>query len=499
MCERGTEVALFDYADGAESVLGYSSWVLYDADNERNFDGCIGRFAARFGDRVVGLHGFSKVDGFLATHPEILHLYMIKCDNDRQVAKQPNVRTYVHAVFDAGDPYGDVYARISPCVPTQRNDGSTSSVPVVPHIVRRQEASGSDLRAEYGIPPDATVFGRYGGYESFDIDAAREAVLEIARAQSGPNAAASDTGGVADGGCVDGRCTTPIYFIFMNTPPLGEPLPHIIHVAKSSDASRKSAFIRTCDAMLHARSMGETFGLAVGEFSAHNRPVITSSAHHDDGNARFHLDTLGSKGLYYHDTPSLLTLLRSFDRLAARRKDWNAYRQFEPGPVMQTFDKVFIRGKPRRDVPDWKRWKHGGGGRSAGAMGGGGVSSRGRPTKEQMADFHREHERMRRVHDELGRLRGLPAVPEEACDGRYRVLCAQAALRLAPSTSAATVGAPLLRGATCRVVATRGEWVRLAEPCAEQSEPEPDAATQPLPRWMLTHHPEDGLLAEPDP
>ena len=32
-----------------------------------------------------------------------------------------------------------------------------------------------------------------------------------------------------------------------------------------------------CDAMLHARSSGETFGLAVAEFSASNRPVATES------------------------------------------------------------------------------------------------------------------------------------------------------------------------------------------------------------------------------
>ena len=34
---------------------------------------------------------------------------------------------------------------------------------------------------------------------------------------------------------------------------------------------------------------GETFGLAVAEFAAHNRPVLTSSAHTNRGRAR-HLD-----------------------------------------------------------------------------------------------------------------------------------------------------------------------------------------------------------------
>ena len=140
-------------------------------------------------------------------------------------------------MFDAGDPYGEVYAKISPCVP--------GSCPVVPHIVMPQQSNGPDLRTELGIPLDATVFGRYGGYESFDIDAAREAVLEVARAALADAAA-------------NHRESPSIFFLFMNTPPLSAPLPNIIHVQKTSDAVYKSKFIRTCDAMLHARSVGET-------------------------------------------------------------------------------------------------------------------------------------------------------------------------------------------------------------------------------------------------
>lgn len=64
--------------------------------------------------------------------------------------------------------------------------------------------------------------------------------------------------------------------------------------------------------------------------------------HHDCGRARFHLDTLGSKGLYYHDKESLVRLLLSFDRVGVRTRDWNAYRAFAPEKVMQTFKKVFL-------------------------------------------------------------------------------------------------------------------------------------------------------------
>ena len=42
-----------------------------------------------------------------------------------------------------------------------------------------------------------------------------------------------------------------------------------------SDLDEKELFFQTCNAMLHARLSGETFGLAVAEFSVRNLPVIT--------------------------------------------------------------------------------------------------------------------------------------------------------------------------------------------------------------------------------
>ena len=61
--------------------------------------------------------------------------------------------------------------------------------------------------------------------------------------------------------------------------------------------------------MIHARRSGETFGLAVAEFSAANRPVITSRDHTDNGIASFHLDTLKEQGTYYSSTDELVRIL----------------------------------------------------------------------------------------------------------------------------------------------------------------------------------------------
>lgn len=119
--------------------------------------------------------------------------------------------------------------------------------------------------------------------------------------------------------------------------------PNIIHL--DDRAVEKHDFIRACDAMLHARREGETFGLAIAEFAVHNKPVITSNQSFPRWgalSAHTHVDILGSRGLYWYDAASLRAQLLSFDRARAQLGDWNAYRAFEPAAVMRRFAEVFL-------------------------------------------------------------------------------------------------------------------------------------------------------------
>lgn len=223
LCERGTEVAVYDYADGAELILGMQAWVAYDAYAWNNFEGTVDRFERRFGIRLVALErGFDDVDGVLQRHG-IRLLHCLRAEGlSSHVSRVPGVRTLVHAVFDGSDTReGDVHARISDSVP--------GSAEVVPHIVRpiSQPFDGPCLRNELHIPEDAIVFGRHGAYETFDIEIAREAVMAIATVRP------------------------DVYFLLLHTPPFAQPpLPNIIHLPRTSDPERKAAFLRTCDAMV---------------------------------------------------------------------------------------------------------------------------------------------------------------------------------------------------------------------------------------------------------
>ena len=48
-----------------------------------------------------------------------------------------------------------------------------------------------------------------------------------------------------------------------------------LHVEGLGQQTQKVKFINTCNAMLHARSLGESFGLSCAEFAIKNKPIFT--------------------------------------------------------------------------------------------------------------------------------------------------------------------------------------------------------------------------------
>ena len=65
------------------------------------------------------------------------------------------------------------------------------------------------------------------------------------------------------------------------------------------DLEKKVKFINSCDAMIHARAGGETFGASIAEFSIKNKPVITCPCIiYDSNNA--HINILKDKAILYN-------------------------------------------------------------------------------------------------------------------------------------------------------------------------------------------------------
>ena len=305
LSERGTTVAMYNYAYYNQTILGNESIIMYNLTRKETDSSVVQMFKNNF--HVIGVSHFNMVDPIL-TDKNVDIFYIIKAGEwDGQISKL--CKTCVHCVFNYSHPHGNVYAGVSNWV-----SGNYMNHPVVPHIVTLPDAS-LNMRSELNIPKDATVFGRHGGEGQFDIKYVQQAVYHIAK--TCPN----------------------IYFVFMNTTIFCPSSPNIIHIGRIVNLQKKVEFINTCDAMLWARSGGETFGLAIAEFSIKNKPIFATKT---GDTAHIHL--LGDKAVWYNET-NIHDLIVNFDKNDAATKDWNAYRDYSPEKVMSIFKRIFIDGQ----------------------------------------------------------------------------------------------------------------------------------------------------------
>ncbi|HVU38611.1 MAG TPA: hypothetical protein VHC95_09765 [Opitutales bacterium] len=302
---RGTEVATFDYAWFARKLLGVEVIALLRQVENIEQNPVFQKFSAAF---PTFPHSTAAEREAILREQGVDLLYVTKAGAADDAVSQA-VPTGVHAVFLENAFHGDIYAYISSWLSQVMTYGQ---VAWVPYMVNLPEPGG-DLRGELGIPADAVVFGRYGGAETFDIDFVQKLVVELA--QKNPR----------------------LHFLLMNTDRFGPPLPNVRFLPGTADLARKAKFIATCDAMLHARYCGETFGLAVAEFSCLNKPIFTFE-HSPD---RHHLEALGARAFRYRDAAELRKQILGFSPDPGG--DWRVFAELcRPENVMQKFRTAFI-------------------------------------------------------------------------------------------------------------------------------------------------------------
>jgi len=308
---RGTEVALFDYAYYNQAILNNESIICYSKNHFRNDSTAIKRFKDHFKVLEVEDHKMELVEQKIIEE-KADYFYMIKGGkNDGFYSKV--AKSLIHCTACQNDPHGDVYAYVSQFMTDFCSKGE---LPFVPHIIDLPEVEG-DLRKEYGIPEDAVVFGRTGGEDTFNLPFGPPVVEYIA--EKFPN----------------------YFFLLQNTPKFCN-LPNVIHIPTTSDINFKVKFINTCDAMLHCRHEGESFGIACGEFSIKNKPIITWNGSQE----RNHIMVLQDNGIYYNNSQQLCYILENFKELKKFKEDnstanWNCYQKFNPKEVMKKFKEVF--------------------------------------------------------------------------------------------------------------------------------------------------------------
>ena len=316
--ERGTEISAYNYAHYNEVILGNKSIFICFKDTYENprCPEAILKFSNRFPVIVIRdifdmravIDHFGVTAFYTQTHggPDWYHF------EDRVLWE--GVRTIKHCVFQTDFPESDRYCSISATLNTKFG----TNIPVVPLVVPKPINVVDTLREEFNIPKDAVVFGRIGADDQFDIPITHSAIVQ--HVEKNPNA----------------------YFFLMNTRQFAPSHPQIIHVERTIDEYRKERFINSCDAMIHARSMGETFGMAVAEFSVRNKPIITFKTIPEGKRDDEHIKILGDRAILYTTEKELLDIFENIRNIISSRPDWNAYDEFSPVKLMHVFKATFL-------------------------------------------------------------------------------------------------------------------------------------------------------------
>lgn len=310
LTERGSEGAMLDYARLNRTVLGNESLLCLPDSPGFTKSPILQKWCEEF---TILLYRSNHDLGRKLVNQGVTTLYLTK-PGPWDGFLVPGVRNCVHAQFLSNEFHGDAFAYLSPWmsrVMTGRQDS------FVPFWVPRLE-SATDWRNRLGIPREARVFGRHGGRDTFNIPFARAVVAGHARRHPED------------------------HFVFLNTEVIRgtEKLHNVHYVPATLEAREKAAFLATCDAMIHARWHGETFGLAVGEFAVLGKPVLTYGGSRE----RAHLEMLGAEALAYQDARGLAQGLADFK---IHRRGGGVYERFsDERIVMGHFQSKFL-GDPR--------------------------------------------------------------------------------------------------------------------------------------------------------
>ena len=313
---RGTETALFDYAFYGRKIYDWDVNILYNKNHPLNHETAIKKFKKEFDVFAVDADtsNFTDcnqcVENFLDEQDvKSDYFYVQKLGHNDGLCPK-NVKTCILCCGEVNpleEKHGHGYAFVSRWLSNTCSNGAT---PVVPPIVDLPNID-EDMREELKIPSDSTVFGRTGGMDTWNIPFTNVVIKHILE-----------------------NANIKPFFLFQSTPRFYDH-PNIIHLPSTADLTFKTKFINSCDALLHSRYEGESFGSTCGEFSIRNKRVIT----YGNSRERNHIEILKDKGIYFTSPEELLKILTEFKK---EEGDWNCYREFQPEPVMEIFKNIFI-------------------------------------------------------------------------------------------------------------------------------------------------------------
>ena len=312
---RGVTNSIVDFAIFNQSVLGNESAIVYNPEFKIVPD--------RDVSSRLPVIDYLKRNFKVLTYTTEKELNKVAEDfdliytQDSGLKKRPFVtstRSCIHAVFQYYEPYGDRYAYISEWLTNTMSGGQCPFVPLIIDFPRDEEKLATirkNFRQGLGITDDMFVIGRLGGALTFDLEFVHSAIKKISEQHSN------------------------IRFLLANTYPHVEH-PNIIYLNPFFGKDAKSGFIYSCDAMIHGRQLGESFGLSIGEGLFFDKPVLAWQGGFD----RNHIELLKGRDLIYSEENIESKILSLLDRPK------QSYRQivapYSGINVMSKFKSVFV-------------------------------------------------------------------------------------------------------------------------------------------------------------
>jgi hypothetical protein len=301
---RGTTNALWDYTEWSQKIFNIVPIIMYNSNSIHNDQNAINRFKSKYD--VFSYNKLERIDEILEDQ-KCDSFFMIKGGKpDGVYSKYCDNWINAISICDVQDIHGQKFAMGSRWLSRIINN----RIDHVSYMVNLPNVN-TNLRDKLNIPHDAVVFGRNGGHDTFDIYFAKMAVVNALSIRK------------------------DIYFLFQGTDVFYEH-ERIIYLPSSPHLEEKVEFINTCDVLLHAREIGESFGCTCAEFSMRNKPVITWFGSRE----RNHIEYLGERGIYYNNYEDLVEILLNFE---PKDGNWMCYQECLPYEVMEKFEKIYIK------------------------------------------------------------------------------------------------------------------------------------------------------------
>ena len=308
---RGIANSIYIYARNNQTILKNKSIIFYNSTALDNRPEAITEFKKKFKTiKISNLNELERINKNL----KLDYIYFQRDGAKDEIVN--NSKNIIHAVFPQNifQYHGSNYAFISKWLSKTCSNNKFPFAPLPVQLLKNNQ----NLRTKLKIPKDSKVFGYHGGETSFDLNFVRDVIKKVVRQNKN------------------------IYFLFMN---IGKFFNHkkVIFIKGTFNQTQKVKFINTCNAMLHARSLGESFGLSCAEFAIKNKPIFT----YGFCRQRAHFEICKNNIIPYYSYEDLNLKILSFNK---DRKYYsnNLKKELSEKNTIKVFKKILLNKKQQK-------------------------------------------------------------------------------------------------------------------------------------------------------